>query len=118
VYTVRGTSANGCVSTDSIEVRVNKGDANNGYPVPSAFTPNGDGLNDCFGVRNWGNVSNFQLEVFDRAGFRVFRSQDPSKCWDGTFAGETRPGAAYVFQVSANTICGRVYRKGTVVLIR
>lgn len=117
VYKLRASNK-GCIAEDSIEVKVVTGDAQNGYLVASAFTPNGDGLNDCFGVKTWGNISNLEFEVYDRIGHRVFYTQDPSKCWDGTYAGKPLGSAAFVYQISANTICGRVFRKGTVVLIR
>ena len=118
VYKLQATSNKGCVSEDSIEVKVITGDIQNGYLVASAFTPNGDGLNDCFGVKTWGNISNLEFAVYDRLGFRVFYTQNPSKCWDGTNAGVQLGPATFVYQISANTICGRVFRKGTVVLIR
>ena len=118
VYTVECTSSKGCVSTDSIQVNVNKGDADGGYMLPSAFTPNGDGKNDCFGVKAWGWVSGLQFSVFDRWGNQVFSSTDPSVCWDGTYNGVKLSTAAYVYSISAHTICGPVTRKGTIVLIR
>ncbi len=118
MYKLQATSSKGCVAEDSIEVKVITGDVQNGYLVASAFTPNGDGINDCFGVKTWGNISDLEFSIYDRAGFRVFHTQNPSACWDGTNAGKPLGSAAYVYQISANTICGRVYRKGTVVLIR
>lgn len=118
VYKLQGTSNKGCVAEDSIEVKVVTGDVQNGYLVASAFTPNGDGKNDCFGVQSWGNISNLEFTIYDRIGYQVFYTQDPSKCWDGTNAGEKLSSAAYVYVITANTICGRVLRKGTVVLIR
>jgi gliding motility-associated-like protein len=118
IYKVKVISNKGCVTHDSIEVKVSKGDANNGYLVPSAFTPNNDHKNDCFGVKSWGSITNLQFNVYDRWGRLVFHSTDPSHCWDGTFQGESLGAATFVYHVSANTNCGRVFRKGTVVLIR
>ena len=118
MYKVQATSNRGCVAEDSIEVKVITGDVQNGFLVPSAFTPNGDGVNDCFGVNTWGNISNLEFIIYDRLGFQVFYTQNPSKCWDGTMGGKPLSSAAYVYKISANTICGKVFRKGTVVLIR
>jgi gliding motility-associated-like protein len=90
----------------------------NGYLLPNAFTPNGDGKNDCFGVSTWGNVGNLKLQIFNRWGELVFSTTDPNKCWDGTYKGLRQPSGAFIYQISAETICGPVYRRGTVVLIR
>ncbi|MBO9658339.1 MAG: gliding motility-associated C-terminal domain-containing protein, partial [Chitinophagaceae bacterium] len=118
VYTVTGMDMAGCKGTDTVIVRVtseNKG----GYSLPNAFTPNNDGLNDCFGVKFWGIVDNIEFSVFDRWGVRVFYSKDPKACWDGTYKGEKQPGGVYVYMIKANTGCEpAVFRKGTFVLIR
>ncbi len=118
VYTVQATSSNGCVSSGNITVFVDNSNGDNGFQLPSAFTPNGDGKNDCFGVRTWGNVSNLKLHIYNRWGQLVFATTDPSRCWDGTFKGKQESTAVFVYQVSAETNCGPVYRKGTVTLIR
>ena len=118
IYKVQVTSSNGCVKQDSIQVKVIPGIAENGFLLPSGFTPNNDGKNDCFGVRTWGNVTNLKFEIYNRWGELIFRTSDPSQCWDGTYKGERQSTAVFVYQVSADTFCGKVYRKGTVTLIR
>ncbi len=99
-------------------MQVLKGNEADGYLVPSAFTPNGDGKNDCFGVKEWGNVTNFQLSVYNRWGNLLFQTTNVGGCWDGTYQGILQAAGTYVYQVIGNTLCGYVYRKGTVVLIR
>jgi gliding motility-associated-like protein len=118
MYRVRVTSSNGCFKDDSIQVKVIPGAAANGFLLPTAFTPNGDGKNDCFGLRTWGNVTNVRFEIYNRWGEIVFRTSDPSQCWDGTYKGERQSTAVFVYQVWADTFCGPVYRKGTVTLVR
>ena len=118
VYHVKAYSNKGCFGEDSIQVNVLKGVGDNGYLMPSAFTPNGDGVNDCFGVKQWGFVSSLQLEIYNRFGTRIFASNNINNCWDGTYKGVLQAPGTYVYQVVATTNCGEVYRKGTVVLIR
>ena len=118
VYSVECTSVSGCTTTDSITVYVDKTGTEGGYQLPSAFTPNGDGKNDCFGVKTWGWVSGLQFTVFDRWGNIVFTTTNPSNCWDGSFNGDKSGTGAYVYTITAHTICGAVVRKGTIVLIR
>ena len=117
-YHVAITAASGCIVHDSVFVKVDFSNADNGFPVASAFTPNGDGLNDLFGIKYWGVVTDFDFKVFDRRGDILFATTDPFKKWDGAFKGTMQTRGTYVYQIRAKTNCGTVYRKGTVVLIR
>lgn len=117
-YYAQVTNAGGCSGIDSVTVYVFKGSVENGYKLPTAFTPNNDGNNDCFGVRKWGTLGSLDLSIYNRWGTLVFHSNNPSNCWDGTYKGQLQPPGAYVYQVRAQALCGTVYRKGTVVLIR
>lgn len=117
-YYAQVTNAGGCTGLDSVTVYVLKGSVENGYKLPTAFTPNNDGNNDCFGVRKWGTLANLDLSIYNRWGTLVFHSKNPSDCWDGMYKGQMQPPGAYVYQIRAQALCGTVYRKGTVVLIR
>ncbi len=117
-YSVKAFSKDGCVSQDSIDVIVTKGDADGGYLLPSAFTPNGDGKNDCFGVKSWGMVADLDFSVFNRWGVLLFHTKDATQCWDGTYKGVPQNSGTYVYQVFGTTSCGPVFRKNTIVLIR
>jgi len=117
-YYVAAYNGNGCVQRDSIQVNIITDNIQNGYLLPSAFTPNGDGVNDCFGVKDWGGIKSILLQVYNRWGQTIFASTSPSGCWDGRLNGREQPPGTYVYQVKAETVCGSVYRKGTLVLIR
>lgn len=117
-YRVKVTTDRGCSMEDSIEVKVTAGTIQNGYPVPSAFTPNGDGNNDCFGVQSWGYVTDFSLSIFNRWGQMVFYTNKTSDCWDGTIKGVKQATGVYVFQIRGKGFCGSISRNGTFVLIR
>jgi len=87
--------------------------------IPNAFTPNGDHLNDCFGVQNWPATSSFELCVYNRWGQLVFRTTNIMECWNGNFKGQPQPTGTYVYSIRANTIiCGESSGKGYVTLIR
>jgi gliding motility-associated-like protein len=115
---VKGTGSNGCSSIDSITVAVDFTADLSHYPVPSAFSPNNDGNNDCFRLKYWGRINSMELEVFNRQGALVFSTNDPQQCWDGTYKGTPQPAGAYVYQIKATTACGTAYRKGIVILVR
>lgn len=51
---------------------------------PSSFTPNGDGLNDKWNFVGEGvDIDNYEIEIFDRWGKRLFFSNDPQESWTG-----------------------------------
>jgi gliding motility-associated-like protein len=86
--------------------------------VPTAFTPNGDGLNDYFS--SFGEfVEFFQMDVYDRWGKLLFRSNDVHVGWDGTENGVVTPEGVYVYKVEVRGYEGTVMKKeGSVTLIR
>ncbi len=117
VYTVTGKGFNGCTDTASIAL---KGDFNGEAVLfmPNAFTPNGDGRNDCFGIKFLATPKEMNFSVYNRWGQRIFQSSSTSNCWDGTYKRAPQASGTYIFIIRANTVCGPVEKKGTVVLIR
>jgi len=51
--------------------------------VPNAFSPNGDGINDTWEIRNLSAYPAGTIEIFNRYGQRVFYSRGYSNPWDG-----------------------------------
>jgi gliding motility-associated-like protein len=94
-YTLSFTDNFNCVATDTFLVTViDPADLECKAFLPNAFTPNGDGRNDDFGIDNPYVMTDFiSLEVFDRWGNRMFFTDDPFMRWDGNFRGQiTNPG--------------------------
>jgi len=116
-YIVKGTSLNGCYAYSTVTVNV-KVEGRNLFVVPNAFTPNGDGHNDCFGIQRWGDVQVEEFSVYNRWGQRVFTTRNPAQCWDGFFNGHPQPAGNYVYVIKARTFCGPVLRTGSLVLVR
>ncbi len=71
--------------------------------VPSAFTPNGDGVNDVIYVDGWGIKKLNYFRIFNRWGQLLFESNDIKVGWDGTYNGVPQNMETYVYQVSAET---------------
>jgi gliding motility-associated-like protein len=116
LYTVTGKSAKGCVNTDTVTVFVNTGIG--GFAIPNTFTPNGDGTNDCFGVRHWGNVQQLVFIIYNRWGEKVFETNNPAVCWDGKYKGNDAERGNYVYFIKGTVGCGEMTRKGNVLLVR
>jgi gliding motility-associated-like protein len=116
-YLVKGSGANGCASVDSIKVLVQFTGLSNFY-IPNAFTPNGDGKNDCFGVRSWGPVETFEFSIFNRWGERVFYTKNTQDCWNGYYKGKLQPNGVFVYYIRVKSQCGSAFKKGTIALIK
>ncbi len=122
VYTLSVTDANGCTASASTLVRVDP--ARNVY-IPTAFSPNGDGLNDNFTVFGSNGVVQVErLLIADRWGDIVFdRSDfapsDPSLGWDGIFKSKPMNVGTYVYYVEVLFEDGRILSyKGDFTLLR
>ena len=115
-YTVKGTDGNGCINKDKIEVKVSLD--NNQFELPNAFTPNGDGKNDCFGLKNFGTSQKIYFIIYSRWGEKMFETDNVNICWNGRYKGQIVEGGNYVYYVKARTACGEIIRKGNVILIR
>ncbi len=110
-----------CASSDSIHVTVADSSELNCDQVffPTGFTPNGDNINDVWGMSNVVFLGEFiALKVFDRWGGEVFESTDKDTKWDGSRKGEELMPGQYVYQFTY-TCNGEEKRKtGSVVMIR
>lgn len=116
-YRVTGKDNNGCEASAEVIVKVTNG-GKIIFTLPNAFTPNGDGLNDCFGIQKWGGVTIREFSIFNRWGQRVFSTKDPSKCWDGRVNGKMQDPGGYVYVIRATSFCGEIKRTGNLLLIR
>ncbi|MBS1600054.1 MAG: gliding motility-associated C-terminal domain-containing protein [Bacteroidetes bacterium] len=116
-YVLAVTNKEGCTAYDSLTITISPL-GKNAYKVPNAFTPNGDGKNDCFGLKQWGGIELKEFSIYNRWGQLVFATKNPSDCWDGTFKGTPQDSGGFIYIIRALTPCGNVDLKGTVFLIR
>lgn len=70
---------------------------------PSAFTPNGDGINDMFRADPKSKATDFKLQIYDRWGAQVFASNDLHESWDGTYRGRSVPVGVYYYFATFTT---------------
>ena len=106
----------GCSDVDTVKLRAFNGPT---FYIPSAFTPNGDGLNDEYFPTPVGIRSLEYFRVFNRFGELVFETSDIGKGWDGTFRGKPQQIGNYVWSLKGTDRLGQLkMMKGNVVLIR
>lgn len=117
VYTVRATSSIGCSATDQVKVMIYKIPPD--ILVPTAFTPNADGLNDIIkpipiGIRQFN-----YFKLYDEWGVLVYQTGKEGEGWDGNIKGTQQRAQNYVYQAEGIDYLGnRIYKRGITTLIR
>ncbi|NVO18391.1 MAG: gliding motility-associated C-terminal domain-containing protein [Bacteroidetes bacterium] len=123
IYTVHVMDKNGCASTDTAFIDIGVSTLMR-VEVPSAFTPNGDGLNDTFmAYTNIESHFTFKMLVFNKWGQQLFESSDIHTGWDGTFKGKDCPPDLYTYVIyygvpSYIIVEPKSPQKGVVMLVR
>jgi len=95
-YYVSWTNQCGVSECSEVSVKITE-DLN--FAVPNAFTPNGDGVNDEFGVISLNDLAFFEIMIFNRWGQLIFTSNSQYEKWDGLVKGERAPMATYIWNV-------------------
>lgn len=86
--------------------------------VPNAFTPGSDGINDMWGFVP-AFVKDFNMQVFDRWGQKVFDTDFKGQQWDGKTLGDTGDNDVFIWLATYKGWDGRRYnQKGTVTVLR
>ncbi|CAG0996725.1 MAG: gliding motility-associated C-terminal domain-containing protein [Bacteroidetes bacterium] len=116
-YQVIVTDANGC--KDTFEIVVTKEVCKDPEPIP-VFSPNGDGYNDVWYIRNIDDWEDNKVYVFDRWGQRVFykKNYTNAEAWEGNYLGMYMPAAAYYYIIEWEDNDEKKRIKGPVTLVR
>jgi gliding motility-associated-like protein len=88
--------------------------------VPTAFTPNGDGVNDFLYPLKAYKSTNLRFSIYDRFGKRIFLGTDWQQKWDGKYKGVQQNPGTYVWTLEYTNIETNkgIFEKGTTILIR
>ena len=111
-YTLTVVSNDGCgTDTDTMQVFVYKD-----VYVPTAFSPNNDGLNDTWNIPALAAYPDFELTVFNRQGQIVFQNKKSIRPWNGKYKGEPQPVGIYVYVIDLKV--EEKILKGSLMLVR
>ena len=121
-YAIKATSDSGCISKDDVTIFVECKYAN--LLMPSAFTPNRDGLNDIFYPITRGIKLVKRFAVYNRYGQQLFEAKnfvpnDKSFGWNGKLNGFDQSPGSYVYMLE--TICDigeTIFKKDSFLLLR
>jgi gliding motility-associated-like protein len=96
LYAVFVTSTEQCKATDSVTILFS------GEPfwMPTAFSPNGDGLNDVFKpVQRYDYVNSYHFSIYSRWGELIFETSNIEQGWEGNYKGKQAPIGTYVYRI-------------------
>ena len=111
-YRVTLTGLNGCRNSASVTVE----SIEDLFVEPSIiFTPNGDGINDRFVIKNIDVYPQNRLQVYDRAGRLLYEQNNYSNNWDGIVNGKPLQKDNYFYVLTVNN---KIVKRGTLTLIR
>ncbi|MGZ3919890.1 MAG: T9SS type B sorting domain-containing protein, partial [Bacteroidia bacterium] len=118
-YCVEVINSEGCRDTACTTVSVENKEIKCGNLfVPTAFSPNNDGVNDVACVL--GNcIMKMRFMIFDRWGEKVFESSSTKETWDGNIHGKPMETAVFVYYLKATLVNGdEISLKGNITLMR
>lgn len=107
----------GCWDTITIPFRVWEQET---FFIQTAFTPNGDGKNDVFEIKQKGIIE-WHLQIYDRWGKLVWETNDVNEFWDGSHreSGVQVQEGAYAYQIDLTWYTGKHFSKlGTITIFR
>jgi gliding motility-associated-like protein len=114
-YIVTYTSPQGCSDSASVSLTIV---SIFNYFMPTAFSPNGDGINDSLSVHGKG-IQSISLQLFDRVGEKVFEATSIKQAWDGTFHGVPMNDGVFVYLLEVKFCNGETKKEqGNVTLAK
>ncbi|MCU0377959.1 MAG: gliding motility-associated C-terminal domain-containing protein [Bacteroidales bacterium] len=111
-YTVRVTDSNGCMEEFVVNVPLIGEDCLRVYEI---ITPNDDGRNDTWKMRNAELYPDAEVFVYDRWGKLVFHTRNASDEWDGRYNGKLLPNDSYHYIINMHD--GSEPRTGVISII-
>ncbi len=101
VYTLTATESGKCPASDMVLIRVLP--RVNPIFIPNVFSPNSDGKNDLWVIRQLAAYPDATVEIYTRYGAKIFSSSGGYKHpWDGTYKSKPMPTGTYYYIITPN----------------
>jgi gliding motility-associated-like protein len=118
-YAVAAADSNNCHVAASINVPVTP----NGEPdfvMPTAFSPNGDNMNDTFRPVLRAGSELISFHIYNRWGELVYdKDRDNSDGWNGFYKNASQPIGVYVYYITVKGVAGNIIKhEGNLTLLR
>jgi len=97
-YTISVTDEFGCMATGVLAVKLIRD-----LVIPNVFTPNGDGINDTWRIKNLADYSDCRIEVYNRYGQVIYKSIGYNTEWTGTSNGKLLSAGTYYYIIDLKT---------------
>jgi len=81
IYTLEALTTTGCKRIDTILIKIKY--CSDAIYFPSAFTPNGDVINDYYRPISESSPLIYELNIYNRFGQKIFTSNDIKVGWNG-----------------------------------
>ena len=114
-YSVEVENMDGCKDTAKVVVDVRQ-DINKVVFIPNVLTPNADGFNDTWFIKNIQLFPKNAVKIVNRWGDLVYQTNDYQNNWDGKYSGGNLPAGTYYYILDLGGEWGIL--KGDVTIIR
>lgn len=108
------SSLEGCVKDTMVSLNIIGPE----YDIPNVFSPNGDNINERFGLFTSARTNDYSCAVFNRWGQPVFETNERSLFWDGTSNNTAAPSDVYIYLIKFEIAGVEYEEKGSLTLIR
>jgi gliding motility-associated-like protein len=112
-YKVTVSNAGGCTATAEFTLEVS--DNYNIVTAANLISPNGDGVNDFWIIKNIDMYPQSNVRVFDRAGRVIFNKTGYQNDWDGRVAGSSLKEDTYYYIIDFGA--GLPKKKGSLTMM-
>ena len=103
IFELNVTDNLGAIGKDRVSINVFSNDIS-GLVIPKVITPNGDGINDYWEIKNVEALNGCQVLIFDSNGSKVFETLNYRNNWSGRYNGKLLPDGAYYYIIKCEKI--------------
>lgn len=113
-YILRATTAQGCIGFDTVVITVLRN-----LKIPNAFSPNGDGINETWGIEQLKDYPNAVVQIFNRNGQLMYTAKGNNiTSWNGTINNQPVPVSTYYYIITLNNVLRNKPISGWVMVVR